>query len=167
METFQLKDSFERKKILTKTLRVRTQPWACVRIINSYVCNHKPMYAARDQETPIRQVFYKVSAEAIPHLLEFPPSLLFEHYKRPPRPFFQRHKICSKKIDQGEWSKSSSKKLLLYGTCYCFNLFICLFLFLIFFFVDFLCSLGLLFDHLERMLGCLDKVLIGVCLLCF
>ena len=63
-------------------LRVHTWPWAYIHILDSYVHDHKPMYATRVLETPIRQAFYKILVEAIPHHLESPPSLLFEHYKR-------------------------------------------------------------------------------------
>ena len=82
---------FEKYENPYKILRVHMRPWACVCILNSYVRGHEPTYAVRVPETSTRQVFYKISAEAVPHRLESPPPLLFEHYKRSPQPLFPKH----------------------------------------------------------------------------
>lgn len=81
---------WEKKKILTKPLRVHTWTWACIRSLNPCVRSHKPVYAVRIPETFVWQVFIKFWADAIPHCLELLPPLLFEHYKKFTIPFFPK-----------------------------------------------------------------------------
>ena len=86
------------ERCLWKKYKLGRNPKSAYTTLSLRMHPYPDAYVAMSMHTQLGfQEFYKgsfllkIATEAVPHCLELPPPLLFEHYKKAPRPFFQKH----------------------------------------------------------------------------